>query len=139
MPKKQALNGNEKAFERPTDHKKIARQFMELVIAGKIDDAYKKYVSLNGKHHNAYFPKGFPELQAAMKDNHLQFPNKQLTIEHVISDGDLVAIHSHIVLHQGEAGMAAVHLFRFQGSKIVEIWDIGEPIPSNSPNKDGVF
>ena len=139
MTKIKTPDANGTTVDKETDPKQIARQFMELVIAGKIDDAYKKYVSSNGKHHNAYFREGFQALQEAMKENHLQFPNKQFTIEHVISDGELVAIHSHIVLRQGEAGMAAIHLFRFQGNKIVEMWDIGEPIPADSPNQDGVF
>jgi predicted SnoaL-like aldol condensation-catalyzing enzyme len=139
MPKKEAINGDETTYIQPTDHKQIACQFLELVIAGKIDNAFKKYVSSNGKHHNAYFREGFPVLREAMKENYLQFPNKQFSIKHVISEGDLIVIHSHIVLRQGEAGIAAIHLFRFQGNQIVEMWDIGEPIPADSPNQDGMF
>jgi predicted SnoaL-like aldol condensation-catalyzing enzyme len=74
-----------------------------------------------------------------MKENHLEMPNKQLTIKNVIGDGDLVAVHSHIVLPLNETGMAVVHLFRFQGDKIVEFWDIGQPVPEDSPNHDGMF
>ncbi|GEM_PF-2747946 len=43
-----------------------------------------------------------------------------------LGDGDLVAVHSHIVLRSGEQGVAAVHLFRFHGDKIMEMWDCGE-------------
>jgi len=34
---------------------------------------------------------------------------------------------------------AAVHVFRFHSDKIVEMWDCGQPVPVDSPNKDGVF
>lgn len=139
MTRIKGQDANTSAVERETERKQVSQQFMELVIAGNIDDAYKKYVSPNGKHHNPYFRKGFPALQEAMKENHIQFPDKKITIKHVIGDGDLVAIHSHIMVRQGEPGMAAIHLFRFQGDKIVELWDIGESIPVNSPNQDGVF
>jgi len=74
-----------------------------------------------------------------MKENHVQFPNMRITVKYVIGDGDLVAIHSHIVLRPGETGVAVVHLFRFQGDKIVEMWDCGQPVPADSPNKDGMF
>jgi predicted SnoaL-like aldol condensation-catalyzing enzyme len=121
------------------DCKQIAQQFLELVAAGNIDSAYRKHIAPEGKHHNPFFLAGFPALQEAMKENHAQFPDMRLTVKNVISDGDLVAIHSHIVLRPGETGVAAVHLFRFHGDKIVEMWDCGQPVPADSPNKDGMF
>ena len=74
-----------------------------------------------------------------MKEDHHQFPNKQFTIKNVIGEGDLVAVHSHLVIRPSEPGMSVVHLFRFQGEKIVELWDIGQAIPADSPNLDGAF
>ena len=139
MTKIKSSNGIARKAEMPTDKKQIARQFMEMVVAGKIDEAYSKFVSANGKHHNVYFREGFPALQQAMKENHLQFPNKELTIQHVIGDDDLVAVHAHIVVKLGEAGIMSILMFRFQGNKIVELWDIDETIPDNSPNQDGAF
>lgn len=35
--------------------------------------------------------------------------------------------------------MIVVHLLRFRGGKIVEIWDCGQPVPADSPNSDGAF
>ena len=126
-----------------TDHaqtrKDAAVQFLELVVAGSIDEAYEKYIDMQGRHHNPFFPAGFPALKKAMTENHVQFPNKQYTVKHVLEDGDLVAVHGHIVLRPGEAGIAVVHLFRFLEEKIVEMWDVGQLVPMNSPNKDGVF
>jgi predicted SnoaL-like aldol condensation-catalyzing enzyme len=74
-----------------------------------------------------------------MKENALQFPGMRLTAKNVIGDGDLVAVHSHVVLRPGEPGLATIHLFRFKGNKIVEIWDIGQPVPADSTNQDGMF
>ncbi|VVB84857.1 SnoaL-like domain protein [uncultured archaeon] len=121
------------------DRKQAAVQFLQLVVAGSIDEAYQKYVDMRGKHHNPFFPAGFPALKKAMIENHKQFPNKQLTVRNVLGDGDLVAVHSQIVLNPGETPIAAVHLFRFDGNKIVEMWDCGQPLPDDSPNEDGAF
>jgi predicted SnoaL-like aldol condensation-catalyzing enzyme len=74
-----------------------------------------------------------------MIENNVQFPNKKLTVKHVLNDGELVAVHSHVVLHPEEKGVAAVHLFRFEGDRIVEMWDIGQHVPAVSPNADGAF
>ena len=121
------------------NNKKRALEFLKLVVAGKIDEAYQKYVDMHGKHHNTFFPAGFPALREAMKENHIQFPKKQLTVKYVLSDGGLVVVHSHIVLRPEEAGIIAVHLFRFKNEKIVEMWDCGQPIQTDSQNKDGAF
>ena len=120
-------------------HKQAAVEFLQLVVSGKIEEAYQKYVDFGGKHHNPYFPAGFPALQKAMMENEVQSPNKQLIVKHVLGEDDLVIVHSHLILNTDEAGMIVAHLFRFQGDKIVEMWDIGQQIPTNSPNKDGAF
>jgi predicted SnoaL-like aldol condensation-catalyzing enzyme len=74
-----------------------------------------------------------------VQENDTQFPNKKITVHNVLGDGDLVAVHSHLVLKPGETEMIVVHLFRFQNEKIVELWDCGQAIPSDCPNEDGPF
>ncbi len=119
--------------------KEKARDFLELVIKGKIDEAYKKYIDMNGKHHNVYFAKGFETLNNAMKENQDKFPNKKFVIKNIISEGDLVAVHSHLDFQNGEKGMVTVHIFRFENGKIIELWDCGQAIPQDCPNEDGAF
>jgi len=119
--------------------KQAAVEFLQLVVAGRIDEAYQKHVDLQGKHHNPFYPAGFPALKQAMLENHVNFPSKQLIVNYVLGDGDMVAVHSSIVLCPGEPGIATVHLFRFLSDRIVEMWDCGQPVPTDSPNKDGAF
>jgi predicted SnoaL-like aldol condensation-catalyzing enzyme len=121
------------------NNKQSAKEFLKMVVEGKIDEAYEKYVDMDGKHHNAFFPAGFPALQQAMKENHIQFPAKEFTVKNVIGEGNFVVVHSHVVLSPGEPGMVTVHILRFQNGKIVEMWDCGQPILADSPNKDGIF
>ena len=120
-------------------HKEIAVQFLELAVAGRIDEAYERFVDMTGKHHNPYFPAGFPALKQAMIENHAQFPDKRIAVKHIIAEGDMVATHSRVTLNPGDKNIAVVHLFRFQGGRIVEFWDIGQPIEPDSPNRDGLF
>ena len=46
-----------------------AVQFLQMVVAGKIDEAYQKHVDMHGKHRNLFFKSGFPALRDAMKEN----------------------------------------------------------------------
>lgn len=119
--------------------KEIAQRFLQLVVDGRIDEAYERYVDPKGRHHNVYFAAGFPALKEAMKDNHQQFPHKKLDIRHVLGDGDLVAVHSRLAMQAGDSGMVVVHIVRVEDDKIVELWDMGSLIPADSPNIDGPF
>jgi predicted SnoaL-like aldol condensation-catalyzing enzyme len=120
-------------------HKQAAVEFLQLIVAGQIDEAYQKYVDTQGKHHNPFFEAGFPALKKAMIEDQTQFPNKQLTVKKVIGDDDFVAVLSHIVMKPNEKAYGTVNIFRFQGEKIVELWDLGQPVPTDSPNNDGMF
>ncbi len=120
-------------------HKQAAVAFLEMAVAGHVDEAYDKYVDLRGKHHNAYFPAGFAALKQSQLANRSQFPDVRIEIKHVLGDGDLVAVHSHVILKPREMEVAALHLFRFAGDRIVEMWDLGQPVLAELPNEDGMF
>lgn len=119
--------------------KERALDFLQMSVAGDIDNAYDSYINMHGVHHNMYYSAEFASLKRGMKENHTQFPNKRLMVKNVLGDGDMVAVHSNIILKPGEPGMAVVHLFRFEDGKIVEMWDVGQAIPVDSPNRRGAF
>ncbi len=121
------------------DRKQAAEEFLQMIVAGSIEEAYIKHVDMEGRHHNPFFPAGFAALKKAMAENHGEYPNKKLIVRNVVGDGDLVAIHSHLIFREGEIGMTVVHILRFKGQKIVEMWDVGQQIPDDSPNSDGAF
>ncbi len=118
-------------------NKEMAVDFLQLAIAGNIDEAYDSYVNMRGKHHNLYYSADFASLKQGMLENHSQFPNKRLMVKNVLGDGNLVAVHSKLVLKEGEPGMVVVHIFRFENGKIVEMWDVGQAIPAESRNRLG--
>ncbi|MDH4270820.1 MAG: nuclear transport factor 2 family protein [Candidatus Aminicenantes bacterium] len=118
-----------------SSRKDVAVQFLQLVVSGRINEAYERYVDLGGRHHNPYFPAGFPALLQAMADH----PAWRLEVKHVLADGDLVAVHSHVLMSPEEPGTAVVHLFRFGKDRIIEMWDVGAALPADSPNADGAF
>src|ERR1041384_7093155 len=97
-------------------NKEKAINFLRLIIEGKIDKAYEKYVDMNGKHHNVFFQGDFHSLKKAMKEAHMQFPNKEFIIKNALEDGEIVAVHSHLVRQSGESTIV-VHIFRFHNNK----------------------
>lgn len=120
-------------------YKEIAVSFLELVVSGKIREAYDKYVDQNFRHHNTYFRGDRASLMLAMEENHAEYPSKALEVKLTLEDGNMVAVVSHIRLKPVDTGSGTVHLFRFEGDLIVEMWDIVQAIPKDSPNQYGMF
>ena len=120
-------------------HRDAASSFLRLVASGEVQEAYSQYIGTNFRHHNPFFAGGRESLMLAMEENAAKNPDKKLEIKITLEDGDLVATYSHIRQNPGDRGAGVVHIFRFEDNKIVEMWDIGQGIPENSPNKDGMF
>jgi len=119
--------------------KEAAMEFLRLAASGKVREAYHKYVGAEFRHHNPYFRGDAESLMAAMEENAVKNPNKILEIQRALQDGDLVAVHSRVRQKPDDLGGAVVHVFRFEGNLIAELWDIGQAVPENSPNEYGMF
>lgn len=120
-------------------NKQAAVAFLESVIAGKIREGYAKFVAPQAIHHNIHFPGDRRSLLEAMEQSHVQFPDKRLAVKQVLEEGDRVMVFSHVTIREGELEMGIIHLFRFSQGQIVELWDVGQQVPEDSPNENGMF
>ncbi|MGM0845613.1 MAG: DUF1835 domain-containing protein [Bacillota bacterium] len=116
-----------------------AVSFLKLIISNKVQEAFQKHAAPELFHHNPYFPGDAHSLMSAMEENAEDSPEKILTVKHTIEEGNLVVVHSHIKQNIEDVGAAVVHIFRFKEGRIVELWDIGQSVPEDSPNENGVF
>ncbi len=119
--------------------KQATVKFLQLASSGKVKEAYQSYVGAGFRHHNPYFKGDAATLMAAMEENAEKNPNKAIEILRTLEDGDLVAVHARVRLNPSDLGVATVHVFRFEGDRIVELWDVGQPVPEDSPNENGMF
>ena len=122
-----------------SDYKQIASEFLTLASKGSAREAFSKYVGGNFKHHNIYFKGDAESLMTAMEDNAKKNPGKVLDIKRMLQDGDLVSTHSHVRQNPADPGAAVVHIFRFGNGKIMELWDLGQPVPLETVNENGMF
>jgi predicted SnoaL-like aldol condensation-catalyzing enzyme len=120
-------------------HKNAAIAFLRLVVARKIREAYATYIRQDMIHHNTAFAGDAASLEKAMEESHSLHPHTVIEFKHALEDGDLVAVHSHVRMQPEDPGFAVVHLFRFEDDKIIEMWDIGQAVPKDSPNINGMF
>lgn len=126
-------------FTSPNSNKETAVAFLQKVATRDVREAYHHYIGPDFSHHNPFFRGDANSLMVAMEENAAKNPNKTLEVKHVIQDGAVVAVHSHVKQNLDDLGVAVVHIFRFHNEKIVELWDLGQPIPEDSPNENGMF
>ena len=113
--------------------------FLKLVAAGSVREAYRRYVGPGFRHHNPYFRGDAASLMAAMEQNATKNPKKTLEVVCALQDGDRVAVFSRVRQNPSDLGGAVVHIFRFEDSRIAEFWDVGQAVPENSVNENGMF
>jgi predicted SnoaL-like aldol condensation-catalyzing enzyme len=119
--------------------KEIAQQFLKLASKGQVREAFVNFISADFKHHNVYSKGDAESLLAAMEENSKKAPDKVFKILRTLEDGDLVAVHSHVKQSASDLGTAVMHIFRFEDDKITELWDFGQPVPSETVNENGMF
>ena len=121
------------------NNKERAMDFLRLASSGNVREAFQKYAGSGFRHHNPYFQGDVESLMVAMEENADKNPNKIFEMKRSLQDGDLVAVHSRVRQNPDESGAAVVHIFRFDGDVISELWDVGQPVPEDSPNENGMF
>ena len=117
----------------------IATSFLEMCARGDVRDAFDRYVSPDFVHHNAWFAGDRESLLRAMEESAAAEPNKSFEVKQVIDGGDRVAVLSHLKRAGADLEYAVVHIARFADGRIVELWDLGQEIPKDSPNALGMF
>jgi predicted SnoaL-like aldol condensation-catalyzing enzyme len=139
LPESKGFRMNTAHSNKKLTHKDMAISFLHLVTSGNVREAYAQHVGPTFRHHNPYFKGDAESLMSGMEENDAKFPNKLFEVQHALEDDDHVAIHSHVRLKPDERGFAAVHIFRFHNDRIVELWDVVQPVPEESPNEYGMF
>ena len=119
--------------------KDIATAFLQLAATGRAREAFERHAAPGLRHHNPHFDASAEALRDGMDANARQFPDKRLEVKLALEDGDLVSTLCHVRHTREEAGYAVAHIFRFAGHQIVELWDIAQEVPRQSPNAIGMF
>ncbi|WP_405960944.1 nuclear transport factor 2 family protein [Streptomyces sp. NBC_00024] len=98
-----------------------------------------RYVRPDYIQHNPFAPDGAETLKGLAGVMNQQFPDAEYDVKRVVAQGDLVLVHSNVVLTPGSRGSAVFDIFRFQGGRIAEHWDVAQEVPESSANGNDMF
>ena len=119
-------------------NKKLVTEFYERVLNQKDLDAIDKYVGPYRQHNPMAGdgPEGLKGYIAYLRKN---TPQSHSEIRKVFADGDFVILHVHAVPAPGARGLAIIDIFKVDGGKLVEHWDVIQEIPEKPANGNTMF
>jgi predicted SnoaL-like aldol condensation-catalyzing enzyme/plastocyanin len=102
-------------------------------------EAVAQYVGPRYTQHNPLAADGPEAFIAFVSGFATAFPEGGVEIKRVLAEGDLVVTQSHFTLNPDDRGSAVFDMFRIENGKIVEHWDVIQPIPETPANDNTMF
>jgi predicted SnoaL-like aldol condensation-catalyzing enzyme len=120
--------------------KEVVTRFMtRFYVDKKVREAFETWVDPGYVQHNPIAATGRDAAINFLEPFFAQHPDIQYSIARVIADGNLVAVHSHGKFAPDDRGVAVVDILRVEGCKVMEHWDVVQPVPEKSANSNGMF
>jgi predicted SnoaL-like aldol condensation-catalyzing enzyme len=113
---------------------------MHREMLGKLDSGtVDRYLSPDYLQHSSLAEPGLASLKAFLDTVKVASPDARHDVKRALVDGDLVAVHVHVVRFPGDPGLAVVDIFRVAGDRIVEHWDVLQEVPAKPVNPNSMF
>ena len=129
-----------------TEAKRSARDlvlaFYEAALNQKDVEKTEEFLGGTYIQHNPAVADGPEGLLRLVRFRRERFPQSRNEVKMVIAEGDLVVLHVHSVLMPGTPGRHIIDIFRVDGDKVVEHWDVIQDIPEQlfpPLNDNGLF
>ncbi len=120
-------------------NKTTVLDFYDKALNQKDFEAAAKHFGPRYIQHNPLAADGIEGFRKFIEFRREKFPNARSEIKRALADGDMVILHVHAVREPGERGSAVIDMFRLENGKIVEHWDVVQPIPEKTANTNGMF
>jgi len=120
--------------------KEVVTRFMtQFYVDKKVREAFETWVDPGYVQHNPMAATGRDAAVNFLEPFFATHPDIHYSIARIIADGNLVAVHSHGKFDADDRGVAVVDILRVEGCKVMEHWDVVQPVPEKSANSNGMF
>jgi predicted SnoaL-like aldol condensation-catalyzing enzyme len=120
--------------------KQVVTNFMTTFYVEKqVRKAFETWVDPGYIQHNPMAATGRDAAIAFLEPFFTNNPTMRYSIERIIADGNLVAVHAHGKFSAEDPGMAVIDILRVEGCKVMEHWDVVQPVPEKAANSNGMF
>ena len=120
-------------------NKRVVLDFYEKGLNQMDFDAAAVHFGPRYIQHNPVAPDGIEGFKAFIAFRKERFPQARSEIKRAFAEGDFVILHVHSKREPNERGVAIVDIFRLENGKIVEHWDVIQPVPETMAHGNGMF
>lgn len=120
--------------------KQVVTKFMtQFYIDKQVRAAFETWVDPGYIQHNPMAATGRAAAIAFLEPFFANNPGVSYSIKRIIADGNLVAVHAHGKFSATDRGVAVIDILRVEGCKVMEHWDVVQPVPETAANSNGMF
>ena len=120
--------------------REVVEEFGDLFYRQKkVREAFENWVHPDYIQHKPALPDGREAVIDFLQNLLERFPERIFTVHRVIASDDLVAVHYHSQSSTEDRGFAVVDIFRVEGCRMVEHWDVVQAVPERSANGNTMF
>lgn len=124
----------------PEENKRVVWGFLETVFnEHKVDEGMDAYVGETYTQHNPGVADGVEAFRENFKETFAKNPESYFDIKRMFCEGDHVTVHAHWTQNKDDRGSAVMDIFRLENGRIVEHWDVIQPIPEHIAHDNTMF
>ncbi len=120
-------------------NKKLVLDFYHKLIGEKDYEGARVYMGAEYRQHAPYATDGHAGIAEWVRTFKQAFPRHRYDVKKVVAEGDLVVLHLHGMNGPNPHGESVVDIFRIKDGKVVEHWDVIQPIPERADNANTMF
>ncbi len=120
-------------------NKQLVLDFYRKLIGEKDFEAARPYMGSEYRQHAPYAADGHAGVAEWVHKFKESFPEHHYEVKKVIAEGDYVVLHLHGKSGLHPYGESVVDIFRIENGKVVEHWDVIQPIPESADNANTMF
>lgn len=120
-------------------NKEAVIAFYDAAINDKDFEAASAYLGDRYIQHNPLAADGPEGLKAFLEYAKANLSSFKVEFKRVFADGDYVIVHAHATSGPDDRGSAVMDIFRLENGKVVEHWDVIQPIPETAANDNTMF
>ena len=125
--------------EQEEENVRIAYEFYDAALNQKDWPLAESFIGDRYVQHNLNAPDGPEGLEAHVAMVSENFPDNRGELQRAYVDGDRVFLHMHTRRRPEDLGMSVMDMFRVENGKVVEHWDVIQPVPETAANDNGMF